>query len=214
MHPFASVLQQAEFLQGAPTLAACPPDTGIEVAFAGRSNSGKSSAINTLTNQKKLARTSKTPGRTQMINFFRVDDTRRLVDLPGYGFAQVPEKMKQEWQAHMGQYLEDRCALRGLVLVMDARHPLKPFDQMMLDWADHYGVPLHILLSKADKLKKNQANKSRFAVEKAIKAYKNPVSVQLFSSLNRLGLDEALSKLEEWFTPSEEELPELPQAQE
>lgn len=199
MHPIAPYLQNAKFLLGAPSLKACPPDEGIEVAFAGRSNSGKSSAINALTNQKKLARTSKTPGRTQMINFFEIDSQRKLVDLPGYGFAQVPEKLKKDWQAHMGQYLEDRNALRGLVLVMDVRHPLKEFDCMMLDWADHYQVPIHILLSKADKLKKNPANNAKFKVQKAIKEYRNPVSVQLFSSLNRQGLDEAFEKLGEWF---------------
>lgn len=199
MHSFASVLQQAVFLQGAPTLETCPPDEGIEVAFAGRSNSGKSSAINTLTSQKKLARTSKTPGRTQMINFFGIGDGLKLVDLPGYGFAQVPEKLKKDWQAHMGHYLEERNALRGLVLVMDVRHPMKEFDRMMLEWADHYQVPIHILLSKADKLKKNQANQAKFSVQKAVKPYGHSVSVQLFSSLNRQGLEEALDKLEEWF---------------
>lgn len=199
MHPFASYLQKAVFLQGAPTLATCPPDEGIEVAFAGRSNSGKSSAINTLTNQKKLARTSKTPGRTQMINFFEVDSERKLVDLPGYGFAQVPEKLKKDWQAHMGSYLEERNALRGLILVMDVRHPLKEFDLMMLDWADHYQVPIHILLSKADKLKKNPANNAKFKVQKALQAYSNEVSVQLFSALNRQGLDQAYDVLAAWF---------------
>lgn len=203
MHLFASVLQQAVFMQGAPTLKSCPPDEGIEVAFAGRSNSGKSSAINTLTNQKKLARTSKTPGRTQMINFFDMGEGRKLVDLPGYGFAQVPEKLKKEWQAHMGHYLEERQSLRGLVLVMDVRHPLKEFDEMMLEWAEHYEVPIHILLSKADKLKKNQANQAKFKVQKAVKDYRNEVSVQLFSSLNRQGLEEAWDRLAGWFTGAE-----------
>lgn len=133
-----------------------------------------------------------------------MDEERKLVDLPGYGFAKVPEKLKKDWQAHMGHYLEDRQALRGLVLVMDARHPMKEFDQMMLDWADHYQVPIHILLSKADKLKKNPANNAKFQVQKAVKAYDNPVSVQLFSSLNRQGLEEAYAKLEEWFITSVE----------
>ena len=123
MSSITQLLQKAHFLLGAPSLETCPPDEGIEIAFAGRSNSGKSSAINTLTSQKKLARTSKTPGRTQMINFFALDEGRKLVDLPGYGFAQVPEKMKKDWQAHMSQYLEDRNALKGLVIVMDVRHP-------------------------------------------------------------------------------------------
>ena len=199
MQSIASLLQQARFLKGAPSLATCPPDEGIEVAFAGRSNSGKSSAINTLTNQKKLARTSKTPGRTQMINFFEIDSERKLVDLPGYGFAQVPERMKKEWQAHMGQYLEERHALRGLVLVMDVRHPLKEFDLMMLDWADHYEVPTHVLLSKADKLKKNAANNAKFKVQKSVEKYRNAVSAQLFSSQNRQGLAEAHVQLGEWF---------------
>ncbi|MCG8672653.1 MAG: ribosome biogenesis GTP-binding protein YihA/YsxC [Pseudomonadales bacterium] len=198
MSSIAQLLHRAHFLLGAPSVEACPPDQGIEIAFAGRSNSGKSSAINTLTGQKKLARTSKTPGRTQMINFFALDDERKLVDLPGYGFAQVPEKMKKDWQAHMSQYLEDRNALKGLVIVMDVRHPLKDFDKMMLDWASHYQVPTHILLSKADKLKKNPANSTKFQVGKAVKDSPN-VSVQLFSSQNRLGLEEAHRKLAEWF---------------
>lgn len=217
MSSIAPLLHKAKFLLGAPSLKSCPPDEGIEVAFAGRSNSGKSSAINTLTNQRKLARTSKTPGRTQMINFFELDEERKLVDLPGYGFAKVPEKLKKDWQAHMGQYLEDRQALRGLVLVMDARHPLKEFDEMMLDWADHYQVPIHILLSKADKLKKNPANNAKFKVQKAIKGYSNPVSVQLFSSLNRQGLEEAYSKLGEWFLnpiePQADDNPEISESE-
>lgn len=203
MADIAALLQQAKFLTAAPSLEACPPDVGIEVAFAGRSNSGKSSAINALANQKKLARTSKTPGRTQMINFFSVDSERKLVDLPGYGYAQVPEKLKKDWQANMGQYLEERNALRGLILVMDARHPLKEFDVMMLEWADHYQLPTHILLSKADKLKKNAANNTRFQVEKAIKAYSNPVSAQLFSATDRIGLEEAYEVLSVWLDLSD-----------
>lgn len=199
MHPFAATLHRAEFLQGAPSLKHCPEDTGIEVAFAGRSNSGKSSSINALTQQKKLARTSKTPGRTQMINFFALDDNRRLVDLPGYGFAQVPEHMKKDWQANMSRYLEERNALAGLVLVMDVRHPLKEFDTMMLEWADHYCIPVHILLSKADKLKKNPANNALFSVQKAVSQYRTPVSAQLFSSTHRQGLDAAQEVLASWF---------------
>ena len=199
MPSIAATLHKAKFLCGAPRIDDCPPDTGIEVAFAGRSNSGKSSAINTLTSQKKLARTSKTPGRTQMINFFSMDEERKLVDLPGYGFAQVPERMKKEWQAHMGQYLEDRNALKGLVIVMDVRHPLKDFDVIMPEWADHYQVPVHILLSKADKLKKNPANNTKFQIQKAISTYSNDVQVQLFSSQSRQGLEEAYARLSDWF---------------
>ena len=145
----------ASFIISAPTLALCPDDTGAEVAFAGRSNAGKSSAINALTQQNALARTSRTPGRTQLINFFSVmnDESRRLVDLPGYGYAKVPEAVKLEWQKHLAEYLRNRFSLRGLVLLMDVRHPLTEFDQMMLDYADQRGMPVHILLTKADKLK-------------------------------------------------------------
>lgn len=196
--PIARLLQQADFLKSAQTLAQCPPDDGVEVAFAGRSNAGKSSALNTITNQRKLARTSKTPGRTQLINFFRIDDQLRLVDLPGYGYAQVPESMKKEWQANMSDYMEQRECLAGLVLVMDIRHPLRDFDVMMLEWSVHSHMPVHILLSKADKLKKGPATSALMAVEQEVAEFGEHITVQLFSSQKKEGLTEVQSVIEHW----------------
>lgn len=196
----------ASFIISAPTLALCPDDTGAEVAFAGRSNAGKSSAINALTQQNSLARTSRTPGRTQLINFFSVmnDESRRLVDLPGYGYAKVPEAVKLEWQKHLAEYLRNRFSLRGLVLLMDVRHPLTEFDQMMLDYADQRGMPVHILLTKADKLKKGPASASLQKVRSRLKEWEDLVSVQLFSSLKRDGVDTLSQKLNQWlYTPPE-----------
>ncbi|MDR5903724.1 ribosome biogenesis GTP-binding protein YihA/YsxC [Franzmannia qiaohouensis] len=192
--------QTARFLTSAPTLAQCPPDAGAEVAFAGRSNAGKSSAINALTQQKALARTSKTPGRTQLINFFSLvgGETQRLVDLPGYGYAKVPEKVKLEWQRHLADYLRNRQSLRGLVLVMDVRHPLSEFDEMMLGWADEQDMAVHILLTKADKLKSGAAKSELQKVRSRLREWEDLVSVQLFSSLKREGVDEAQTKLDEW----------------
>ncbi|MBT2771219.1 YihA family ribosome biogenesis GTP-binding protein [Halomonas sp. ISL-60] len=196
----------ASFLISAPTLALCPDDTGAEVAFAGRSNAGKSSAINALTQQNALARTSRTPGRTQLINFFSVmnDEARRLVDLPGYGYAKVPEAVKLEWQKHLAEYLRNRFSLRGLVLLMDVRHPLTEFDQMMLDYADQRGMPVHILLTKADKLKRGPASAALQKVRSQLKEWEDLVSVQLFSSLKRDGVDTLSQKLNQWlYTPPE-----------
>lgn len=196
----------ASFIISAPTLALCPDDTGAEVAFAGRSNAGKSSAINALTQQNALARTSRTPGRTQLINFFSVmnDESRRLVDLPGYGYAKVPESVKLEWQKHLAEYLRNRFSLRGLVLLMDVRHPLTEFDQMMLNYADQREMPVHILLTKSDKLKKGPANAALQKVRARLKEWEDFVSVQLFSSLKRDGVDTLSQKLDQWlYTPPE-----------
>ncbi|MEX2961941.1 ribosome biogenesis GTP-binding protein YihA/YsxC [Microbulbifer sp. TYP-18] len=197
--------RNVEFLTSAPTLAECPPDEGAEVAFAGRSNAGKSSAINALTGSNKLARTSKTPGRTQLINFFRIRDNLRLVDLPGYGYAKVARSMKDEWQRHLAFYLEQRQCLRGLILLMDIRHPLKEFDLHMITWAATAGLPVHLLLTKADKLKQGPANNTRFAVEKALKekGLNTGVTVQTFSSTKRTGLDKLERKLVDWLAPRE-----------
>lgn len=196
----------ASFIISAPTLALCPDDTGAEVAFAGRSNAGKSSAINALTQQNALARTSRTPGRTQLINFFSVmnDESRRLVDLPGYGYAKVPESVKLEWQKHLAEYLRNRYSLRGLVLLMDVRHPLTEFDQMMLSYADQREMPVHILLTKADKLKRGPASAALQKVRSSLKEWEDLVSVQLFSSLKRDGVDTLSQKLNHWlYTPPE-----------
>jgi len=194
--------RRAEFLISAPTLAECPEDSGAEVAFAGRSNAGKSSAINALTGNGKLARTSKTPGRTQLINFFRLSEQQRLVDLPGYGYAKVARSMKDEWQRHLAFYLEQRQCLKGLVLLMDIRQPLKEFDLQMLTWAVSSGLPAHVLLTKADKLKNGPANNVRFAVEKELKALEldNNVSVQIFSATKRKGLEKLEARLNQWLS--------------
>ena len=195
--------RQAEFLTSAPTLAKCPIDSGIEVAFAGRSNAGKSSAINTLTENKRMARTSKTPGRTQLINFFALSDNQRIVDLPGYGFAKVPLEVKEKWQRHLEQYLRERQSLYGLILLMDCRHPLQDFDRMMLNWAQSCAMPVHILLTKADKLNKGPANNSLLKVRKDLAPMKNLVSVQLFSALKRTGLEQLQATLSQWLSHRE-----------
>ncbi len=195
MNPF---YRQAQFLISAARLSQSPADEGIEVAFAGRSNAGKSSALNTLCNQKSLARTSKTPGRTQLLNFFTLDDERRLVDLPGYGYAKVANKVKRQWQGVLADYIEHRECLRGMILLMDVRHPLKEFDVQMLDWNIHNGLPTHILLTKADKLKRGAASSTLLQVRKAFNAHPE-ISVQLFSSLKNQGIDEAHQVLDSWF---------------
>lgn len=194
--------QHAHFITSAPTLAHCPADTGAEVAFAGRSNAGKSSAINTLTRQKALARTSKTPGRTQLINLFAVnDDAHRIVDLPGYGFAKVPEAVKRKWQQHLSEYLHGRQSLKGIVLLMDIRHALTEFDQQMLAWADEARMPVHILLTKADKLKRGAAKNELLNVRRALHEWEDMVTVQLFSSHTKSGIDELEQCLNRWLCP-------------
>lgn len=191
--------RRAQFLKSAPTLRECPPDTGAEVAFAGRSNAGKSSAINTLTNNSKLARTSKTPGRTQLLNFFSLDEERRLVDLPGYGFAKVPLAVKNEWQKHLDEYLSKRESLRGLVLLMDIRHPLQPFDTLLLDWAKHSKMPVHVLLTKSDKLTYGAGKTALLQVQKAMKAISGlKATTQLFSAHNGQGLEDLQRHLDGW----------------
>ncbi|MEW5756749.1 MAG: ribosome biogenesis GTP-binding protein YihA/YsxC [Pseudomonadota bacterium] len=189
---------RARFMLSVANLGQLPPEAGREVAFAGRSNAGKSSAINALTNIKGLARTSKTPGRTQMINYFQLDDDRRLVDLPGYGYAQVPEAIKRQWQDLLETYLRTRQVLCGLVLVMDIRHPLTAYDEQMLGWCAAVGMPVHILLTKSDKLKRGQASATLLSVRKRLSAFENPVSVQLFSALDRVGIEEAQARLDLW----------------
>lgn len=165
-----------------------PADDGAEVAFAGRSNSGKSSALNAIAGRKGLARTSKTPGRTQLINFFGLDGAQRLVDLPGYGFAKVPERIKEHWRELLTRYVEARASLAGLVIVMDARHPLTDFDVQMLDWSRANGLATHILLTKADKLSRSESA----TVLKQVRAQVEGVAtVQLFSAVAKTGVDDA-----------------------
>ncbi len=191
--------RQATYLKGAAELVQLPPDGGIEVAFAGRSNAGKSSALNVLCEQKSLARTSKTPGRTQLINLFTLDDERRLVDLPGYGFAKVSLEIKERWQATLSQYLQHRECLRGLVVLTDIRHPLKDVDQQMLMWAAEVGLPCHVLLNKADKLKQGAAKSTLLQVKKQLAEIHPDFTVQNFSALKRTGLDTLLQRLFTWF---------------
>jgi GTP-binding protein len=191
--------RRATFLISAGKPGQFPQGEGAEVAFAGRSNAGKSSAINTLCGNKGLAKTSKTPGRTRLINFFALDEQRRLVDLPGYGYAKVPEKMKQEWEQLMTAYLQQQQSLRGLVIIMDIRHPMKEFDWQMLDWCHYYNLPVHILLTKADKLKRGAQQSSLLAVRKQLKQSGSDATVQTFSALKQTGLDELVTKLNEWF---------------
>lgn len=190
-----------KFLISAQTLQQCPSDSGCEVAFAGRSNAGKSSAINTLTRNKGLARTSKTPGRTQLINHFEVEPEKRLVDLPGYGYAKVPKALKAKWDRNLAEYLQNRNSLSGLILLMDIRHPLQDYDQQMLNWAAQASLPVHILLTKADKLKRGPAMSSLLGVEKLLRDM-DPgftlLSAQIFSSLKKTGLPELEQKLISW----------------
>lgn len=195
------IYTNAVFDKSAAKLSQCPTDIIREVAFAGRSNAGKSSALNCLTGQKKLARTSKTPGRTQLLNFFRLGESKlALVDLPGYGFAKVPLALKNEWQKELETYLNRRQALCGLVLLMDIRHPLKEFDNAMLDWAKEAGMPIHLMLTKSDKLKRGPAQSTLLKVKKAVKDLGSLVTVQNFSSQNGEGLDELQRTLNRWLT--------------
>ncbi len=198
--PAAPDYRQASYLTSAQRFEQCPEDSGWEVAFAGRSNAGKSSAINSLTGNSKLAKTSRTPGRTQLINFFELSPSQRLVDLPGYGFAKVPVAVKNAWVRQLERYLSRRESLRGLILLMDVRHPLQPFDQQMLDWAAAAHMPVHILLTKADKLKRGPANSALLEVRRALKPMADLVSVQLFSAPKHVGRDELVATLDAWLT--------------
>lgn len=195
-----SLYHQAHFILSAPNLNLTPKDTGREIAFAGRSNAGKSSALNTLTQQKSLARISKTPGRTQLLNFFGLNEHHRFVDLPGYGYAKVPEKIKREWHTLMESYFQERQSLFGIILVMDIRHPLTEFDWQMLEWCHFNQKPLHILLTKADKLNHGAAKNTLFKVQKALAHQDMDVSLQLFSSLKRHGVEDLHQLLDEWFS--------------
>lgn len=195
--------QAATFAKSATDINQLPTDNGIEVAFIGRSNAGKSSALNTITGQKGLARVSKTPGRTQAINVFDLSKSARLIDLPGYGYAKVPRVVKERWAKYIDDYLQQRQSLMGLVLIMDIRHPLKELDQHLIEWTADCHVPTHILLSKADKLSRNQQNKTLHQVTEALTTYGDLISVQLFSSHTSQGVDEAREKLNEWYGAEE-----------
>jgi GTP-binding protein len=195
----------ARYFISATKLDQCPPDEAREVAFVGRSNAGKSSAINVLTGQNKLARTSKTPGRTQLLNYFEIEPGRYIVDLPGFGYAKVPHDLKDTWQRHLEQYLARRKSLQGLVLLMDIRHPFTEFDQMLVQWSVDSELPLHILLTKADKLSRGAARNALLAASKQLEALGGDMSVQLFSALNKEGAEELRAKLDGWLIPSEGE---------
>ncbi|MGB1261856.1 MAG: ribosome biogenesis GTP-binding protein YihA/YsxC [Cognaticolwellia sp.] len=192
-------LSKATFTISAPDIRRLPADSGIEVAFAGRSNAGKSSALNTLTNQRGLARTSKTPGRTQLINIFEIAENKRLVDLPGYGFAKVPMEMKKKWQKALGEYLEKRECLKGLVVLMDIRHPLKDLDMDLIQWAAEGDLPVLALLTKSDKLSQGKISAQVLAVKKQLAQLNADIKVQAFSSLKRTGSEQANNVICDWF---------------
>nr|WP_217273582.1 ribosome biogenesis GTP-binding protein YihA/YsxC [Vibrio coralliilyticus] len=194
--------QNTHFITSAPDIRHMPEDEGIEVAFAGRSNAGKSSSLNRLTNQRSLAKTSKTPGRTQLINLFKVTDGCHIVDLPGYGFAQVPLEMKKKWQKSLGEYLQKRQSLKGLVVLMDIRHPMKDLDQQLIFWAVDSGIPVQVLLTKADKLKSGARKAQVLKIKKDSAGFGGDVSVAAFSSLKGIGVDVLRNKLDEWFAPA------------
>jgi GTP-binding protein len=194
----ATRYQAVKFLISVNELIQIPPDSGREVAVAGRSNAGKSSALNALTGQRQLARVSKTPGRTQLINFFLVAPERYLVDLPGYGYAQVPDAVRRHWQSLLEQYLQTRAALGGLLLLMDIRHPLTALDRQMLDGCAYRQLPAHILLTKADKLSRSAALTALQQVRQTLKTDYSQASAQLFSATTRLGVDEAHARLDQW----------------
>ncbi|THB69357.1 MAG: YihA family ribosome biogenesis GTP-binding protein [Gammaproteobacteria bacterium] len=193
---------KTSFTKSANKIEQLPPDCSIEVAFVGRSNSGKSSAINAITNQNSLAKTSKTPGRTQLINLFQIDpndESRFIVDLPGYGYAKVPQKIKQHWEKELADYLACRESLQGVMLMMDIRHTFSEYDERMLDWCSHSDLAVHILLTKADKFKRGAAMNVKQKVVNRLKKDFPQTSVSLFSSTKKTGIDEAHQVLDRWF---------------
>ncbi|MBF4244765.1 YihA family ribosome biogenesis GTP-binding protein [Vibrio anguillarum] len=194
--------QNTHFITSAPDIRHLPDDEGIEIAFAGRSNAGKSSSLNRLTNQKSLAKTSKTPGRTQLINLFKVTEGCHIVDLPGYGFAQVPLELKKKWQKSLGEYLQKRKSLKGLVVLMDIRHPMKDLDQQLISWAVDCYIPVLVLLTKADKLKSGARKAQVLKIREEARSFGGDVTVDAFSSLKGLGVDVLRKKLDTWFAPA------------
>ncbi|WP_295543311.1 ribosome biogenesis GTP-binding protein YihA/YsxC [uncultured Thiohalocapsa sp.] len=193
MHPH---FQRAQFLTAAGSRAGTPPDCGLEIAFAGRSNAGKSSAINRICHQRSLARTSRTPGRTQQLVFFQLDEDRRLVDLPGYGFAKVSQAVKAGWQALMEDYLRRRQCLQGLVVVMDIRHPLTAIDRHMLAWGSAAELPMLVLLTKADKLGRGAMQRQLAAVRR--ECTDTQIGVEVFSAASGLGVEAVQTQLARW----------------
>lgn len=184
----------------APNIHHLPVDNGVEIAFSGRSNAGKSSAINTLTNKKNLARTSKAPGCTQLINLFEISPGIRLADLPGYSYAKVPKKIKYKWQNALDEYLHKRNCLKGLVVLMDIRHPIKNLDQQIVQWAVSVNIPVLVLLSKADKLTSSARKVQLNQVRKILLTYMGEIQVEVFSSLQKQGVDKLRQTLDFWFS--------------
>ncbi|MDA3812221.1 MAG: ribosome biogenesis GTP-binding protein YihA/YsxC [Spirochaetaceae bacterium] len=193
-----------EYITSAAYYKDLPDDRGYEVAFAGRSNAGKSSALNRLTNRKNLAKTSSTPGKTQHINLFRLDKNRIIVDLPGYGFSKVNKKEKARWQGELTKYLAERQCLKGIVLVMDIRHPLTELDRTMVEFAQSTNRNLHVILSKSDKLKKGKIAQAVLLVKKQLAEFTNDITVQSFSSEDGNGLKELRQKIDFWFSNPQE----------
>jgi GTP-binding protein len=185
----------AQYSTSAHRLDQLPPDIGSEIAFAGRSNAGKSSALNAITGHAGLARTSKTPGRTQQLNVFTLDADHRLIDLPGYGYAKVPPKLRDHWRMEVDAYLRQRESLRGIVLIIDARHPLKEFDRQMLDFCASTQLPCHALLTKADKLTHSESTRTLAAMEKELLPIGGSATAQLFSSTTKAGVESARARL-------------------
>jgi GTP-binding protein len=194
------LFNKTSFLMSAPSIKQSPTDEGKEIAFAGRSNAGKSSVINTLTDNKKLARTSKTPGRTQLLNYFALSEDRRLVDLPGYGFAKVPIVVKRNWDRNLAEYLQERQSLVGVIMLMDIRNPLQKYDWQIIRWASESKMPVHLLLTKSDKLKRGAINNVLLSVKEELAKEKLSASftIQAFSSMKKFGLDELKKKLTIW----------------
>ena len=200
-----SFLQNAKFTVSVNNFSELPEDTGREIAFAGRSNAGKSSSINTISNQNRLAYVSKQPGRTQLINYFTIGEDKALVDLPGYGYAKVPSSMRKHWQTILPAYLQERQSLVGLIIVMDIRRPLTELDTRMLNWFAPRQKPIHILLTKSDKLSRDKSHQTLFKTEKIVKEkwadfYRTSCSIQLFSSLKKTGVEEVDKVIQHWLT--------------
>jgi GTP-binding protein len=195
----SSKYQKAYFLLSAADVKQLPPDEGIEVAIVGRSNSGKSSVLNRITHHKGLARVSKTPGRTQLLNVFVLDDTRRLIDLPGYGFAKAAPTAKRIWQKAIDAYFQGRESLKGVILIMDIRHPLKDSDWHMLEYCSERALPVHILLNKSDKLSNSAVADTVREVKNELSEPSSPVTVQPFSALKNIGIKELEAVLNEWY---------------
>ncbi len=196
--------QNMKFMLSVVRMDDAPTDEGWEVAFAGRSNAGKSSGLNTLASQNSLARTSKTPGRTRELNYFEIDTQRRIVDLPGYGYAKVSHQMQNQWRRLLDDFFQNRQSLKGIIIFMDIRHPMSDYDLQLIDWCEYRQLPLHILLTKADKLGYGAAKSTLLKIQRELEPANMPASAQTFSSLKKTGLDEAYEVLDNWFQLSKD----------